>query len=237
MNSAQSYRPLAQRLLADTPGWQRLDPTTRERLLDAGSLRRHTVGSTLHRRGEPMTELVFVVTGTLEVSVQGIEGRRAVCWYVEPGQFIGVVPLLDGEGGIHDVIVHSEGVMLHVPKDAFLTALDSDHALMAAILRILCERTRTLYELLAASTLQTLRGRTARMIMLLADRHGRDRDGRIELDLRLSQDDLADMLGVARQSLNRELKAFEAAGIVSLAYSRIAITDAARLEDIASGTA
>ncbi len=237
MTRAESYRPLAERMLAETPDWQRLDAAARVRLLDSGSLRRHAAGVNLHRRGEPMTELVFVVTGNLEVSVQGVDGRRAVCWYVEPGQFIGVVPLLDGLGGIHDVIVHTEAVVLHVPKEAFLSALRDEPALVMAIVRILCDRTRTLYELLAASALQTLRTRTARMIMLLADRHGRQREGRIELDLRLSQDDLADMLGVSRQSLNRELKALEANGVVSLAYSRIAVADAAQLERIARGDA
>lgn len=68
---------------------------------------------------------------------------------------------------------------------------------------------------------------------MLAAQHGRDAVKGIELNLMLSRDPFADMLGVTRQSLNRELKALEKQGLLTIAYSRITLHDVQQLRSMA----
>ena len=65
------------------------------------------------------------------------------------------------------------------------------------------------------------------------EQYGRSVDGGVQLALKLSQDELAAMLGVSRQSLNRELMALHADGFVSSAYARITLHDVAALSALA----
>jgi CRP-like cAMP-binding protein len=71
------------------------------------------------------------------------------------------------------------------------------------------------------------------LLLMLVDQHGRGSQSGIEIDLKLSQDEFADMLGVTRQSLNRELKNLEKQGLISIAYSRITLVDMPALQCLA----
>lgn len=62
----------------------------------------------------------------------------------------------------------------------------------------------------------------------------RDMQSGFELTLELSRDEFADMLGVTRQSLNRELKALETLGLIAIAYSRINLHDVEQLRSMAA---
>ncbi len=220
-----AYLPLARRLLQQTEPTLRVSAATREALLAGSSIERHPAGKTLSRRADPVHELLLVLDGNLEVSMQGSDGRRSICWYLAPGQWMGLIPVIDGRGAIHDLRSHTESVLLHIPRATFSQALQADHCLALACLNLLCERSRSLYDNMAAESLLPLRARVARLLLMLVDQHGRDCQSGIEIALKLSQDEFADMLGVTRQSLNRELKALEKHGVISIAYSRITLCD------------
>ena len=68
------------------------------------------------------------------------------------------------------------------------------------------------------------------MILLLADTYGVKNASGILVSLKLSQDEFATLLAVARQALNRELKALEADGAIAIAYSTITVLNRAALE-------
>lgn len=228
-----TYLPLARRLLAQTELTRQVAASTLESLLAASTVRRHSAGRTLSLRGEPMHELLFMLEGSLEVSMEGSDGRRSICWYLAPGQWVGLIPVLDGKGAIHDLRTHTDAVLLQVPREAFRDALLADHSLALMCLDILCDRSRSIYDNMAAEALLPLRARVARLLLMLMDQHGRSGQAGIELTLKLSQDEFADMLGVARQSLNRELKEMEKQQLIAIAYSRITLRDVAALRAMA----
>lgn len=232
-----TYLPLARRLLQQNELAQQLAPETLQSLLDASNVQRHSAGKVLALRGEVMADLLFILEGSLEVAMQGSDGRRSICWYLPPGQWMGLIPILDGKGAIHDLRCHSPMVLMHIPRAAFQRILHSDQQLALMCMHLLCERSRTLYDNLAAENLLPLRARVARLLLLLSNQHGRDGQSGIELTLKLSQDEFSDMLGVTRQSLNRELKALEKSAILSLAYSRITLCDVPALENLLTSSA
>ena len=83
------------------------------------------------------------------------------------------------------------------------------------------------------ATLETLPVRVARALLTLVAAHGRVQADGVAIDLKLSQEEFADMLGLTRQRVNRELNAFAARQIISTAYSQIRVLDLAALKNLA----
>lgn len=215
----------ARRLLDQDDLAQRMNPETQAVLLEASECRCHAAGQTLSRRGDPVNELLFVLQGTAEVSMVGEDGRRSICWYLAPGDWFGLIPVVDGMSAIHDLQAYSDAVMMHIPRSTFLAVLESDRLFAMKCLKLLCERSRNLYEHVAAEALLPLRSRIARLLLMLVEQHGQQGEHGMELSLKLSQEALADMLGIRRQTLNRELNALVKARLISLAYTQLTLLD------------
>ena len=229
-----AYLPLTRHLLEQSGLSQQITPGTLQTLLAAGQIQRHAAGKQLALRGQPMPDLLFIIEGSLEVSMQDSEGRRSICWYVGAGQWLGLISTIDNQGAVHNARAHGDVVLLQVAQPVFLAALEQDPGLARTCLQMLCERSRNLYDNLAAGSLLALRARIARLLLMLLDQHGRDVQTGFELMLKLTQDEFADMLGVTRQSLNRELKAMEKLGLIAIAYSRITLHDVEQLRGMAA---
>lgn len=217
------------RQLLESRGLGGLAPETLDTLHKFASKRSFAQGQVLYLRGDPMPELLVVLSGSIEASIEDADGRRSVVWYLGPGQWLGLIALIDGKGSVHNLRAHTETTTLGFPRQRFLDALAGDPALALLCLNALCERSRTLYANLAAETLLGLRSRVARLLLMLFEQHGQAGEHGPEIGLKFTQDDFAAMLGVSRQCLNRELRGLEAEGVIALAYSRIGLRDIAAL--------
>lgn len=112
-----------------------------------------------------------------------------------------------------------------------LTADNSQH--YAAFARLVCEQYRKAMDYIVTTMSLPLPVRLAQRLVGLRHAHGRENGDGMIIDLHLSQESLAETVGVSRQSLNRALKAMEAKGIVSVGYSSLTIRDAVALETLA----
>ena len=199
-------------------------------LLRGSTLRSHPAGSWVMRCGDPVAWLHVVVSGSVELSTTTSSGRRHVSAYLGPGEAFGLIPLLDDRGAIHDAVTHAATRLLSVAAGDFRAALQADPVFQARMLGLLARRSRRLYGSVAASSVQPLQMRIARLLLSLRAAYGTESgEAGDAIGLQVSQERLAEMLGVPRQRLNAELKAMERAGIVRMGYSRIVVLDLAAL--------
>ena len=82
--------------------------------------------------------------------------------------------------------------------------------------------------------LGSVRRRVAATLLNLTEYYGMQREADLSLRLRLSQHDLAAMLGLSRQTINKELGAFVEAGVIALRYRHISVLDTEMLRQMAS---
>ncbi len=204
-----------------------------ERLVDAGRIEKLLRGEVLSRRGQLVSDLSIVLDGSLDVSVTSAEGKRLIQVVLESGQIMNLIPVLDGQPTIHDASAHTDLVLLLVNRETFLAESDSDPHISRALMRILCLRSRVLYASLVEAAFLPLRVRCARVLHSLMSQYGIRRGDTIEISLKLSQEDLADMIGRTRQSVNKELKALEREGVLRMAYSHFVVLDEKALTGIA----
>ena len=227
-----AYRPLARALLGRDEWFSHFDATRLDRFVQEGELLQLTNGEVLCRRGEVVRSLCVVIEGALDVSHSVESGKRHVWSYLGPGQVMNLIPVLDGQPSIHDACAHGDTVVLLVRKESFLAAVDEQPGIARLLLRLLCLRSRVLYEHAADSALLPLRARCARMLLSLMAVHGLPRPSGVAISLKLSQDEFADMLGRTRQSVNRELKQLERENIISMSYSHFIVRDERALSAI-----
>jgi CRP-like cAMP-binding protein len=185
-------------------------------------------GEMLFRKGDSGGGFFAVLSGALKVSTLGEDGREGILSVLEAGIWFGETSHFDGQPRPHDVTAVEASQVLFIASPA-LDRLMRRSAFAHAMAVMMSVRTRALYGLVEDSMLRTTSTRIARRLLALS--HG---DATMASDARLqvgvSQEALAMMLGITRQTLSKELKALVEAGVLNLGYGQIDIVSLKGLE-------
>jgi len=204
----------------------------REALLGAAELTHWRRGAMLFRQGDPVTVagsgLYGLARGMVKASTLRHDGREAILSVIEPGNWFGELSLIDGSPRTHDATALTALDLLVVPQEAF-AELMQDVVFANAMTALLAARVRFLYALMEDATLRDLRARVARRLCTLA-RGDATQSPQARDRVMLSQEALAMMLGVTRQTLSGELNALAREGMISLGYGKIEIMSFDALE-------
>jgi len=131
--------------------------------------------------------------------------------------------LLDGSERTADATAMTDCDLLVIDQRDFLPFLERRADLCIALLKLLCRRLRQTNEHVEGALFERLDVRLARVLIRLADATGTPERG--PLRIRISQNELASLLGAARESINKQLHAWQRAGVVELGKREIAILD------------
>lgn len=235
--SGRSAQASAIGVLANSALGREASPATLQALFCAGRLLQVEDGVFLVREGDPVDELQIVVRGHVEGSRVARDGCRHLIGMLAAGQPLHVLPVADRLPSTHDVRTRGDVTLLVIPREAFLAAFDADVGFARAVLRLLAERIRILSTIVGDDALMPLPVRTARTLERLIGFHRLgepDASDHGVLRLRIGQEELADLMGVTRQSVNRELRALERQGVVRLGRETVDVLDLAALASIAN---
>ncbi|KEZ00763.1 hypothetical protein GQ57_39030 [Burkholderia sp. MSh2] len=202
-------------------------------LFNAGRLRNWHDGERLCETGGQCNDIFVVISGAIELSRTNALGVRAVVVFVRPGEIINFIPAVDGRGAMHDQFAHGPTTVFHIPRHALLAQIASDPALLHGVFDLICVRSRFLYAQLNKIALSGFRARVADQLLTLANWYGRETAHGIELAIRVSQEDLASLLGASRQSVNKELRELVRQQVIDARYSRYTIVNIEALRAIA----
>lgn len=225
------HPPTAFEAIAHLPWFAGLEAPLLERLAAHCRPCELQSGEAVSRRGEPQTRMSIVQSGRLEICIHGREGKRHVISYLQPGEVYGLIPVIDGGSAVHDADAHGPTQLLQLPREVLIAELQVHPALGLRLLQLMCGRFRQLYELFAFQQLLPLDARVVHLIMVLAHVEPQALpDRRSEIEIRMTQSDMSDMLGVSRQSLSTELKKLEKQALIRISHSKLAVIDPSGLE-------
>ncbi len=168
--------------------------------------------------------------GLLRLSVTSANGREAVLNVIRPGRWFGEACLLGEEPRINDARAITDCEVLVVPADSVRKILFAHSEYMFEITRMICKRYRLSLMRNDASILLPLQVRMAKRILEVLTTQYPNQVSIEAPVLRLSQEALSQMLGVARQSVNKLLKEWETRSILRVSYGRITLLDVAALQ-------
>ncbi len=132
--------------------------------------------------------------------------------------------MFDSQQRTHDAIAETAAELFHLPQHALLDLLERHPVYWRDFALLLTQKLRLAFLVLEESALLPAAGRVARRLVTMAEGYGewKDRSRRM---LAISQDQLAHMLALSRQTVNQALKQFEAQGALRLVRGGVEILD------------
>jgi CRP-like cAMP-binding protein len=204
-----------------------VDDVTVHDLVEHSRLRTLKRRQILFDRDAQGDSLVVVVSGRLKVSVRSADGGEFALALVGPGETLGELSVVDGGNRSADCEAIEESIVVLVDRVALLRSMRSSAELADQLLRSVAANLRRLTEAAADLVFLDLPRRVAKLLVELP----RGADG--EVDLTMSQEELAHHVGGTRQSINAALRGFERRGWLQVSSRRITLVDVSALIDFA----
>ena len=202
-------------ILGQTTLFGDLDPEILARLGDRAIERSYKKGQLIFYQGDPAEALFVVIEGRVKVVVTSEDGNEMLLVSLEPMDVFGELALIDGEPRSASCETLEPTRVLVLTRATFLEALHETPALMESLLRSLGAVLRRLTEQAADLVFLDLHGRVAKFLVGLAEKNSTNGED-VELDLNMTQSDLASMVGGSRQSVNQILRSFERRGYLEV---------------------
>jgi CRP/FNR family cyclic AMP-dependent transcriptional regulator len=203
----------------------------------AGNTQRRQLkdGELLYCSGDEPAGLFGIVGGRIRICSTSAEGKALTATFFEAGDWLGEISIFDGLPRLSDAVAFGDSEVLVITRQAILGLLERQPELYAPFVLILCRKLRMAMEGLSDLMLLPLSQRLAKRLLALAEDYGKVHEAGVLIDLHLPQDELGRMLGTSRQSVSKELKFLERAGLVKLAYGQIIIVDREQLKTLLLG--
>lgn len=216
--SARSARVVLQKnfLFRGLPG------SALERIAALATRRSYPKGAVIFSQGEPGDALFGVIAGQVRISASGTGGQEVFLNIMEPGDTFGEIAVMDGLPRTAGAYALEDVSLIMIKRSDFLKLLEREPRLAIQLLRLLCARLRWTSALVEETAFLPSPARLAKRLLILASLHGRSTSVG-ELELRISQSDLARFLNISRQIVNQNLSRWRNQGWVSLGNSRIVI--------------
>jgi CRP-like cAMP-binding protein len=187
-------------------------------------------GSTIFSKGDPGNSLVAVISGTVKISISSPDGRTAILNLIGPGEIFGEVALLDGQARTADATANTNCEIFVIDRREFLPFVRSQPALAMKFIELLCARLRWTSDQVEQIILQDLPGRLASALIRLTERHRPAEGG---LTIVITQQEISEMVGMTRESINKQLRAWAARRWVRLEHGAIVVLDIEALQELA----
>jgi CRP-like cAMP-binding protein len=199
----------------------------------AALLRKRSIreGDFLFHRGDEGTALYIIHRGLIKIAVHTKRGDEVTLAMLTDGDFFGEMALLDGMPRSADAMALEDTQLFALNRVDFLSFLFQNEHAIRTILQALSLRLRKTDDMVAEVCFLNVSERLARRLVdLVESRHQVDKgDGRC--NLHLTQQQLASLIGVSRETVNKELKILRQKGIVTTARNTIIVHDLERLKN------
>ncbi len=186
-------------------------------------------GARIFRQGEPGDALFVVDEGSVKISTLASDGREVILAVIGPGELFGELSLFDRGLRSADATALEDARLLSLSLETFRPYLHSHPDVAIELLSVLAGRIRNTDQALQDALYSDVPGRLAKKLLELAERYGKEADGRVVIDLAVTQDELARMVGSSRESVNKALSSFMSRGSLGQQDRRYVILDAAYL--------
>lgn len=210
-----------------------LTPDDVEALLSHARFEHHRAGDVIFAKGSPGRSMMAVLDGSIRISSTAGGGREVVLAILHAGEIFGEIALLDGGERTADATAMNDCDILVIDHRDFIPFLERRGDLCVKLLRILCRRLRQTDEQVEAALFERLEARVAKALMRLSADEGNGGAPKTPVRLRVTQQELAGMVGASRESVNKQLHIWARGGFLELGKRQIVIRDPRVLEDLA----
>jgi len=161
-------------------------------------------GTNIVAAEQPGEVIYIILSGTVKIHVQQVGGTDVILAILGPGDIVGEMSLLDGTARSADVVTLEETTLLWMDRGTLQECLQRMPVVATNMMRILCNRLRHASEQIQSLAALGVGERVIRQLLVFAERYGRATpDGGILIPIRLTQSDIAGLIGASRERVNQ----------------------------------
>ena len=162
--------------------------------------------------------LYVILKGSVKVFVSGEDGREAVLNHQQAGDYFGDLALIDRQPRVASVMTMEPSKFMIISREDFLKCLSKNPEIAINLIKPMTSRIRMLAKNVSSLALLDVYGRVARILLDQAEEQGD-----VLVTEKLTQQEIADMVGASRAMVSRILKDLKEGGYVSIEKKRITI--------------
>ena len=217
-------------ILQAHPLFGKLGPHLIERLASYAHTRKVRNGTTIFQRGDPGDCLFAVCAGTIRISNRSADGKDVVFNLVGPGGIVGEIALLDGQERTADAQAATDCDVMVIDRRDFISLLSSEPELALRLIELLCGRLRHASEQIEDMMFLDLPARLAKTLLwLLANSRFH-----ISRKVAITQREIGQIIGMTRESTNKQLRAWVKQGWVRLERGGVSVLAPDKLAAVAA---
>ncbi len=198
-----------------------------ENSMAASSLKR---GDVLFNEGDDGSQLYIVTEGKVKLGRSSADGRENLLAILGPGQMFGELSFFDPGPRSATATAVTDVELKSLSHEALSPVLATHSDVALALLHQLAGRLRRTNEVVGDLVFSDVPGRVAKALLDLATRFGRKADDGIHVNHDLTQEELAQLVGASRETVNKALADFASRGWMRLEPRSVVILDLERLQ-------
>ncbi len=166
---------------------------------------------------QPGEVIYIVLKGTLKIYVHQSDGAEVILAVLGPGDTVGEMSLVDSAGRSANVITLEKSSLLWMDRTTFEQCLQTIPAITRNLVNILSKRLRLANEQIQALATLDVYGRVARQLLAFAQQYGQPTaNGATLIPIRLTQSDIADLVGASRERINQVIVSYKRQKYISV---------------------
>jgi CRP-like cAMP-binding protein len=186
-------------------------------------------GATIFAKGDPGNSLFYVISGTVKIGVSSADGRGAIFNLIDKGEIFGEIAVLDGLARTADAVANTNSELFVIARGDFLALLGCQPLLAKKLIELLCVRLRWISDHVEQVIFPDLPGKLAKALLRLIDKPS----AASGYEIVVTQQEIAEMVGMSRESVNKQLHEWTRRDLVRLQRGSITVVDTASLKALA----
>jgi CRP/FNR family cyclic AMP-dependent transcriptional regulator len=216
-------------VLGRTPLFEALDEEGANALRSQMSNVEIARGERLFGEGDDGDQLYLVLAGKIKLTRSANDGRENLLSVIGPGEMFGELSLFDPRPRTQTATALTDSQLAAIDHQALRDLLTHRPDVALHLLRALAQRLRRTNDVMTDLVFTDVPGRVAKALLDLADRFGVQRPEGLQVNHDLTQEELAQLVGASRETVNKALADFVGRGWIQLAAKSVLLVDPERL--------
>ena len=181
-------------------------------------------GEAVYLPSDSPDDILLVAEGRVKICHSTPEGKQSILGFVDPGEIFGELALLDSDSGREGSAEAAEkSVIVAIPKNELLTIVQKYPSIVLGVTKLIGMRRQRVEKRLRNLLFRSNRDRVIHLLLELTEKYGRRTEAGVELQIRLSHQEMASIIGSTRETVTVFLGQLQAEGLLTIARRRIVL--------------